>query len=201
MSKWSRIDVSDIDAKEIESNLCVYRETKRLKPDAMSDYVDAAMSSGNHLAFAQEFIDTFIQCGEYGLSYDVLMSLAKSKVEEYLSRKAAEKPPLKRGLSRERKKTVEMHRKLQALYYMKDTAWTSPSCSYPLDKLSRKKGVAAIEPGQKTGSKVLYSQDSLVSLVPIRSMGSYLRDALKGIFFPAAQIHRSSPLCVCCPIT
>ena len=35
----------------------------------------------------------------------------------------------------------------------------------------------------------------------IRSMGSYLRDALKGIFFPAAQIHRSSPLCVCCPIT
>ena len=159
MSKRSRIDVSDIDAKEIESNLCVYRETKRLKPDAMSDYVDAAMSSGNHLAFAQEFIDTFIQCGEYGLSYDVLMSLAKSKVEEYLSRKAAEKPPLKRGLSRERKKTVEMHRKLQAPYYMKDTAWTSPSCSYPLDKLSRKKGVAAIEPGQKTGSKVLYSQE------------------------------------------
>ena len=159
MSKWNRIDVSDIDAKEIESNLCVYRETKRLKPDAMSDYVDAAMSSGNHLAFAQEFIDTFIQCGEYGLSYDVLMSLAKSKVEKYLSRKAAEKPPLKRGLSRERKKTVEMHRKLQAPYYMKDTAWTSPSCSYPLVGSSRKKGAAAIEPGQKTGSKVLYSQE------------------------------------------
>ena len=74
----------------------------------MSDYVDAALGCGNHLAFAREFIDTFIQCGEYGLSYDVLMSLAKSKVEEYLSRKAAEKPPLKRGLSRERKKTVEM---------------------------------------------------------------------------------------------
>ena len=90
MSKWSRIDVSNIDDKEIESNLSVYRETKRLKSDAMSDYVDAAMSSENHLAFAQEFIDTFIQCGEYGLPYDELMSLAERKVEEYLSRKAAE---------------------------------------------------------------------------------------------------------------
>ena len=58
MSKWSRIDVSNIDDKEIESNLSVYRETKELKSDAMSDYVDAAMSSGDHLAFAQEFVVT-----------------------------------------------------------------------------------------------------------------------------------------------
>ena len=87
MTKWSRIDVSNIDDEEIESNLSVYRETKRIKSDAMSKYVDAAMSSGNHLAFAQEFIDTFIQCGEYGLPYDELMSLAKRKVEEVVPRR------------------------------------------------------------------------------------------------------------------
>ena len=116
MSKWSRIDVSNIDAEEIEDNLCVYRATKRLKSDALSDYVDAAMSSGNHLAFAQEFVDTFIKRDEYGLPYNELMSLAGRKVDEYLSRKAAETSPHKRSLSRERKKTVEMHRKLQAPY-------------------------------------------------------------------------------------
>ena len=160
MSKWSRIDVSNIDDKEIESNLSVYRETKELKSDAMSDYVDAAMSSGNHLAFAQEFIDAFIKRDEYGLPYNELMSLAGRKVDEYLSWKAAETSPHKRSLSRERKKTVEMHSKLQASYYMKDTAWRSPSCVYPDKSEANCKSEAKTgEPKQVSGRKVLYSAD------------------------------------------
>ena len=59
MPKWSRIDVSSIDDKEIESNLSVYRETKRLKPDAMSDYVNAAMSSGTNVIAGQKENGTF----------------------------------------------------------------------------------------------------------------------------------------------
>ena len=164
MPKWSRIDVSSIDDKEIESNLSVYRETKRLKSDAMSDYVDAAMSSENHLAFAQEFIDTFIQCGEYGLPYVELMSLAERKVEEYLRRKAEETSPHKKGLSRELKKTVKMHSKLQASYYMKDTAWRSPSCVYPVDSASDCKPEAKSGgPKQVSASKVLYSKEGHAS--------------------------------------
>lgn len=160
MPKWSRIDVSSIDDKEIESNLSVYRETKRLKPDAMSDYVNAAMSSGNHLTFAHEFIDTFIQCGEYGLPYVELMSLAERKVEEYLRRKAEETSPHKKGLSRELKKTVKMHSKLQASYYMKDTAWRSPSCFYPIESARNNKPEAKNgEQKQVRGSNVLYSKD------------------------------------------
>ena len=160
MTKWSRIDVSNIDDEEIESNLSVYRETKRIKSDAMSKYVDAAMSSGNHLAFAREFIDTFIQCGEYGLPYDELMSLAERKVEEYLCRKAAETSSYEKGLSSEWEKTVKMHSKLQAPYYMKDTAWRSPSCVYPIESAGDcKHEVKTGETKRVSRSKVLYSSE------------------------------------------
>ena len=162
MPKWSRIDVSSIDTKEIENNLCVYRAIKSLKSDAMSDYVDAAMCSGNHLAFAQEFIDTFIHCDEYGLSYDVLMSLAERKVEEFLSREASKTPPHECGVSSEWEKTVKMHSKLQASYFIKDTAWRSPSCVYPIESAGDCKNEARTSGSvQSTGRKVLYSPDGM----------------------------------------
>lgn len=159
MPEWKRPGVFDITGKVISDNLCIYREVSKKRDVTFEGYADVALKSGNHLAFACDFIDTFIKYGEYNLPYDELVSLAERKVDEYLSQKAAEPSTRKRRLSSELKKIVKMHSKLQAPYFMKDTAWRSPTCVYPLDSSSPKKGAAVSEPEQVNGRKMLYSVD------------------------------------------
>lgn len=159
MPEWKRVDVFDISEKVIDENLSIYREARKKSCAPFEGYIEAALSSENHLAFACEFIDTFIKSGEYGLPYEELMSLAERKVEEYLNQNGAGISSRKRRLSKEQIKTAKMHSKLQASYYMKDTAWRSPTCVYPLERSSQKKGSAASETEQLSGRKVLYSAE------------------------------------------
>ncbi len=145
MPGWRRVDVYDesISRKVIETNLEIYAEERKKIYKSLKEYAEAAIQSRNHVAFADEFINTFMQRRKYSLSYNDLLDLADCKVEEFIDEcnKRTDNPD---RISQEEldmveawKKTAEMHRNLQAPYYVKESVWRSPNYRYHLNEFTK----------------------------------------------------------------